>query len=130
MNYSRQRKMIYDALCCTNEHPTADVIYRELREECPRLSLATVYRNLTQLCDAGMARRLRVNGSPDRFDANTRPHYHFCCEKCGEVSDVALPENILKTLLSLDIGCEVVECDVIYYGACAECAAEKEKIAL
>ena len=130
MNYSRQRKMIYDALCCTNEHPTADVIYRELREECPRLSLATVYRNLTQLCDAGMARRLRVNGSPDRFDANTCPHYHFCCEKCGEVSDVALPKNVLETLMALDNGCEVYDCDVIFYGVCAECVTENEKIAL
>ena len=130
MNYSKQRKMIYDALCSTEEHPTADLIYRGLKAEYPRLSLATVYRNLTQLCDSGMARRLRVNGSPDRFDANTRPHYHFCCEKCGEVSDVKLPKNILETLRTLDTGCEVYDCDVIYYGICGGCVGEKQKVAL
>lgn len=114
--------MIYDALCSTVEHPTADTLYHDLRRECPKLSLATVYRNLTQLCDMGMARRLRVNGSPDRFDGNPRPHYHFCCEKCGSVSDVKLPKNVLDTLMSLDIGCDVTDCDVIYYGVCTICA--------
>lgn len=122
--------MIYDALCSTDKHPTADTIYRELRVVDSKISLATVYRNLTQLCDSGMIRRLKVNGSPDRFDGNAHPHYHFCCENCGCVSDVDLPDNILQTLMSLDIGCKVYDCDVIYYGVCAGCVSEKESAAI
>lgn len=128
MNYSKQRELIYDALSSTREHPTAETLYRQLRERSPKLSLATVYRNLSQLCDMGQARRLRVNGSPDRFDANPRPHYHFCCGVCGKVSDVDISQEVLNTLLSVDTGCRITDCDVIFYGTCASCVNEEDKI--
>lgn len=40
--YSRQRELIYQALCQTDEHPTAEMVYRWLKPENPTLSLGTV----------------------------------------------------------------------------------------
>lgn len=46
---SRQREMIKSFLMGRKDHPTADVIYSNLKQQDPNLSLGTVYRNLT-LC--------------------------------------------------------------------------------
>ena len=64
MNYSRQREMILEAVARTKEHPTAETVYQSLKVQHPRLSLATVYRNLNQLCEAGTLKRLRLTDSP------------------------------------------------------------------
>ena len=56
--YSRQRELIYQTLCRTDEHPTAEMVYRWLKPENPSLSLGTVYRNLNLLADEGVIRRM------------------------------------------------------------------------
>ena len=51
LKYSRQRASIKEYLDHTTEHPTADTVYLHVREEFPRISLGTVYRNLNLLAD-------------------------------------------------------------------------------
>ena len=84
---SRQRECIKEFLMGRCDHPTADMIYTHVREEFPHISLGTVYRNLSLLSELGEIRKLSCNG-PDRFDANTMPHYHFTCKQCGQVEDL------------------------------------------
>ena len=85
LKYSRQREAIKDFLMTRNDHPTADVVYSNVRTEFPNISLGTVYRNLTLLADLGEIARLRVGDGVDHFDADTSPHYHFVCSDCGSV---------------------------------------------
>ena len=77
LKYSRQREAIKDFLMTRKDHPTADVVYSNVRTEFPNISLGTVYRNLTLLADLGEIARLRVGDGVDHFDADTSPHYHF-----------------------------------------------------
>ena len=79
LKYSRQREAIKEFLMTRKDHPTADVVYMNVRQEFPNISLGTVYRNLTLLSDIGEIVRLRVGEGVDHFDANTNPHYHFVC---------------------------------------------------
>ena len=53
MKYSRQREAIKRCLAERMDHPTAEMIYSDLREHDPRLSLGTVYRNLALLTELG-----------------------------------------------------------------------------
>ena len=85
---SRQREMIKSFLMGRKDHPTADVIYSNLKQQDPNLSLGTVYRNLTLLSDMGEILRLRVGDGVDHFDADTSEHYHFVCTECGGVIDL------------------------------------------
>ena len=78
---SRQREMIKSFLMGRKDHPTADVIYSNLKQQDPNLSLGTVYRNLTLLSDMGEILRLRVGDGVDHFDADTSEHYHFVDRK-------------------------------------------------
>ena len=46
LKYSRQREAIKEFLMTRKDHPTADVVYMNVRQEFPNISLGTVYRNL------------------------------------------------------------------------------------
>ena len=97
VKYSRQRQMIYNFLMTRKDHPTADVVYRNVREEFPNISLGTVYRNLTLLADMGEIQRLQVGDGVDHFDADTSKHCHFICSNCSAVTDMQL--DCLEELL-------------------------------
>ena len=53
MKNSRQRNAILECVMSHHDHPTADIIYQELRESFPNISLGTVYRNLSLLTSSG-----------------------------------------------------------------------------
>src|SRR6202795_3731746 len=55
-----QRLAIIKALLGSGEHPRADAIFAEVRQEHPHISLATVHRTLETLCDIGEARKVTM----------------------------------------------------------------------
>ena len=86
--YSQQRERIYQAVRDSREHPTAQMVYDALREESPKLSLGTVYRDLNQLAEAGELSRIALPDGSCRFDGTLHGHSHIVCERCGAVEDV------------------------------------------
>lgn len=124
---SRQRESIKRFLCSREDHPTADTVYRNIREEFPRVSLGTVYRNLSLLVELGEIQRIRTDGA-DRFDARMSPHSHFICRGCGCVTDILLPFEDLVPVVnqSQDFG-EADECRIEFYGRCSQCKNLKNR---
>ena len=94
MNFSRQREIIYEQVRNFPVHPTAEEVYRALKNDNPNLSLGTVYRNLNQLSEAGMLLKIPIADGSDRFDGRADRHYHMICEKCGRALKDA--ESILR----------------------------------
>lgn len=121
--FSKKRQAIYDCLQNTRSHPSADWIFQKLRPEFPDLSLATVYRNLSQLKAAGLIQSLGVVSGQERFDAITAPHTHFVCTGCGSVLDlpqVSLPEAVLSQMES-EHGCKITGTSLRLSGLCPHC---------
>ena len=87
MRNSVTRNTIYEYLCGTKAHPSAEMIYLDLRATNPNLSLGTVYRNLKQLEAMGKVIRVANYDNKERYDANCSDHLHFVCENCGRVMD-------------------------------------------
>ena len=87
VKYSRQREAIRNRLAGRLDHPTAETLYAELKNDYPNLSLATVYRNLKQMAENGEIGSFSTE-SATRYDPNTMPHSHFFCKKCGCVLDI------------------------------------------
>ena len=58
LKYSKQRESIKLFLAERKDHPTADVIYLNIREQFPHISLGTVYRNLALLSELGEIKKL------------------------------------------------------------------------
>lgn len=122
MKYSRQRQVIKDFLMTRKDHPTADVVYTNVRQEYPNISLGTVYRNLTKLADIGEIQRLRVGDGVDHFDADISDHNHFICTSCGQVIDLTMDSihSIVETAGEHFDG--KIEGHVTYfYGLCGDC---------
>ena len=46
LKYSRQRESIKVCLQGRKDHPTADMLYTDVRKEFPNISLGTVYRKI------------------------------------------------------------------------------------
>ena len=123
LKYSRQREAIRNFLMTRQDHPTADMVYSNLRSEFPNISLGTVYRNLTLLTGLGEIARLRMRDGVDHYDYNTTPHHHFICTACGDVSDFEMNAPLLSDGNAFPDFDGTVEGQVTYfYGLCPQCA--------
>src|SRR5499426_444850 len=87
---TRQLEQVFAALQGDHSHPFAQEIYRRVHKRLPRISLATVYRNLHSLVEEGKIRTLLLDGQGARYDPETSQHDHFVCERCGRVVDLFL----------------------------------------
>ncbi len=122
LKYSRQRESIKKYLCGRTDHPTAEKIYADLRSNDPKLSLGTVYRNLSLLTEIGEIRKISTLIGPDHFDANTSMHYHFICQHCHSMSDIAGvdEENVWQNVAGAADG-HVEQLELVAYGTCRNC---------
>lgn len=115
---TKNGKLILEIIHGSSEHPTAEQIFMKAREQSPGIALATVYNNLNSLVDEKMVRRIRLKGSPDRYDRTAR-HDHMICERCGRISDVYLDD--LGKELERETGVEVISYDLNIHYLCDEC---------
>ena len=77
LKYSRQRESIKEFLRTRTDHPTADVVYENMKLIYPNISLGTVYRNLSLLADLGEIKKLSSFAGADHFDGRTERHCHL-----------------------------------------------------
>lgn len=119
---SIQREKILSLLKSTSIHPTADWIYGELKNEFPKLSPGTVYRNLSILLKQNKIKKIRNGSTFDRFEANMSNHYHLICEYCNSITDIEIPEckNLIESAKSLT-NFLIRDHNVEFYGICSRC---------
>ena len=123
LRHSHQRDLIYNYLLGTKEHPSAEMIYDDLRNVEPNLSLGTVYRNLKLLEELGMVRKVTNVNNMERYDAFASDHIHFVCDKCGAVIDLPdLEKDIIRERFSGEIQGKIEWVNIIVGGTCHKCA--------
>ena len=83
-----QRLAILKYLENHKTHPTADQIYKELKNKNPSLSKTTVYNSLDTLRQNNIIKSLTICGSEHRYDFDHDMHHHFLCTKCGNIYDI------------------------------------------
>ena len=123
----RKRNAIYECLCRSKAHPSAETIYTELKLEIPDLSLGTVYRNLNLFKEQGLAVSVATVNGVERFDGNVEPHVHFICNDCSAVIDMeelAVPQA-LTSAAEKSIGGRIDECQLSFTGSCRNCIKNK-----
>ena len=86
--FTRQRARVYEVLMATDQHPTAEDVYRRVKQTLPFVSLATVYKSLDALVQCGLAQKLTYGDGSARYDANTAEHPHLRDLGSGQVIDV------------------------------------------
>jgi Fur family ferric uptake transcriptional regulator len=124
---TKQREVILDELRHTRTHPTASEMYHLVHRKLPHLSLATVYRNLELLADAGLARRIAPSGREMRFDADLTDHQHMRCKECGRVLDLPIKlSNALDRLCPNAEKLGIVDVKIEFVTVCNSCKARKD----
>ena len=119
---SKQKESILRVLKGTNSHPTAEWIYEQVRGEIPNISLGTVYRNLRLLKKEGEISELDLAGTLSRYDGKTENHYHFRCERCGQVLDIDEPvRKELDKRVAEKMGFMVFCHRLEFRGLCKDC---------
>ena len=124
--FSPQRQAVYDAVASTTSHPTAEWVYQSVRKEIPRISLGTVYRNLSVLAEDGLVVSVaHVNGQ-ERYDARVEPHTHLICRRCARVIDLLELEDAISGMygeIEHRFGCLPESHTLTVSGLCPNCRA-------
>lgn len=125
---TRQRVLIAERLAGAGRQLTADQLYRRLRRQEPTIGRATVFRTLETLVDAGVARRLELDGHVYAYVAcQPEHHHHLACTACGRVEEIdEAYVRPIATRLAADRGFELEHARLDFYGRCARCRVDAE----
>ncbi len=123
LRMTNQREMILQELRKGLEHLTADELYERVKKKMPRISLATVYRNLEILSEVGLIGKLEVSGRQKRFDWNVEDHDHVFCIQCHRVDDLDLDRENLGLIPQGTVdGYEITGYRLEFSGLCHDCS--------
>lgn len=128
LKLTRQRKIILEELQNVKSHPTADELFIMVRSRLPKVSLATVYRNLEIMSECGIIRKLESSGRQKRFDGTAELHNHIRCVECGRVDDLDItPVKQLDDISSPENGYQVLGYCLEFYGICRQCQTKTNR---
>lgn len=108
-----------------NPHTTADGVAEVVRSEIGTISRQSVYDTLGLLVGEGLVRRIQPPGSSALYETRVNDnHHHLVCRDCGRLADVDCAVGDTPCLTaSDDLGFDIDEAEVVYWGRCPECAA-------
>lgn len=120
---TRQQAAVADALSRLEDFRSAQQIYSLLREEESPVGLATVYRTLQSMADAGEVDTLRTDDGELRYRrCSTGHHHHLVCRSCGRTVEVSAPEVERWAARAAEAnGFRDLRHDLEVYGTCASC---------
>lgn len=112
----------------SDEHLSAEDVYRILLDEGIEVGVATIYRVLTQFEQAGILLRHHFETGKAVYELNTGSHHdHIVCVKCSKVTEFHNDEiEKLQDIIAKENGYRVVDHALYMYGVCSNCQ-EKEK---
>jgi Fur family peroxide stress response transcriptional regulator len=124
-----QRMAICKILSDTNRHPTAAMIYEQVKAQYPSLSMMTVYNTLNTLVNLGLVNELGSVGDDQvHYDGNIAPHINLACISCHKIVDITFPHiSNLGNEISIKSGYKLLGARMMYYGLCPSCLKQTTK---
>jgi Fur family transcriptional regulator, peroxide stress response regulator len=121
--FTFQRQVIYEAVVDSREHPTPELIYEQVRQRIPSISLGTIYKNVKTFLDSGVLQGVTLHHGSLRLESNMTPHHHLVCSSCKAIFDIeesaVEPVRLPKT--KLPSGFSIKQCRVEFVGVCKSC---------
>jgi Fur family peroxide stress response transcriptional regulator len=116
-----QRLAIFEQLMGRKDHPSAEMIFNEIKDDFPSLTLVTVYNTLQKLESSHLCIKVNPLHASARYDGNTQVHQHLVCNHCQKIIDihdatvsVEIPDWVSEKF-------NIVNQSVTFYGTCTEC---------
>ncbi len=117
IRFTNQKMAIWEYLKGVKTHPSAEDVYNEVKKILPRITLATVYRNLKSMAQEGIVQE--ISDKILRYDGDTSLHAHFICEKCDKIYDIFGKCGLIKPT-SIKVG-KIKKHQIYFYGKCKNC---------
>ena len=116
-----QRMAIYRELTGSMQHPSTEMIYKNIKDYYPNISLTTVYRTLETFEKKGLISVVNTLYHAARYDANMEPHHHVVCVRCKKIEDL-YDDSIAYSKLDPQIdNYKILGYSVLFSGICEEC---------
>ena len=118
-----QRLTILTILAGSEDHPSVDEIYTEVRNKFPTTSVATVYKTIALLKELNEVLELGFPDGSNRYDGNRPyPHPHAICMKCRKILDPEIASvDQLSEEMKKKTGYTISFHRLDFFGLCPEC---------
>ncbi len=118
-----QRYAVLKILARSENHPSAERIYEQLKADYPTMSPATVYKTINLLKKNHEVLELEFSEMSNRYDGNKPyPHPHMICTKCGTIMDPPMLDiEKLKITMMEETGFSISSHRLDFYGLCPDC---------
>jgi Fur family ferric uptake transcriptional regulator len=122
-----QRRATLDTIIKNQgKHLSTEEIYDMVKENCPEIGLATVYRTLQLLDELDVISKINFDDGCSRYELNTHEddhqHHHLICLKCGDVIEVEV--DLMETLedeIENNYNFKISDHKVKFFGYCSKC---------
>ncbi len=122
LQVTHQRLAVYQELYNTiDEHPDAEMIYREVRKRFPMISLGTVYKTLERFAEVGLVRKVSPTTEVARYDADLSSHHHLVCLDCQRITNVKPTEVDREIPIPKHGEFQIIHYQLVYQGYCPAC---------
>lgn len=123
---TRQRRAVEAALDASADFRTAQDIHETLRREGDSVGLATVYRTLQVLSDAGEVDVVKTDGGEAVYRrCSSSHHHHLVCRQCGRTVEIKGPAvEKWASAMAEEHGYAEVSHTIELFGTCPECHLE------
>ena len=112
-----QRQIIIQVIEESDDHPDVDQLYLRSVELDNTISIATVYRTVKLLEEAGLIERLEFGDGRSRYEEAGEHHEHLVDIETGEVHEFYNEElETLKTEIARDMGYDLIDHRLELYG--------------
>ncbi len=119
-----QRILILKELLGRKDHPSAESLFRAVKEDQPSLSFNTVYQTLQALTEKEVINVIRPVVDAARYDPITEIHGHFMCSQCKRIEDHLLEDPTLKKMdseVSRTGKYWIAQRQILWVGLCQDC---------
>ena len=122
---TRQQAAVAELLGRSDDFTSAQTVHARLREAGEGVGLATVYRTLQAMVEAGTVDVLRTDDGEASYRAcSTHHHHHLVCRSCGKTVEVEGPAvETWSDRVAQEHGFTEVTHTLEIFGTCADCAA-------
>jgi len=121
-----QRLSILKILVTSDKHPSAEMIYDQIKRKFPVTSFATVYKTIGLVKELGEVLELEFSQDSNRYDGK-KPysHPHLICTNCKKIIDPDLDTiNHLEKQITLETGFHITNHRLDFFGVCPDCQAK------
>lgn len=129
---TRQRNEIIERFFDMTGHLSVEEVWARVRQDDPRVSVATVYRTMKLLAESGLAHARNFGDGQTRYEAavGREHHDHLICTRCSTIIEFENDQiERMQDAVAKRHGFKVASHKMELYGLCKNCQKQIEQSA-